>query len=102
MEADLGAANASLTQTQASLKTVQGQLDTANSTLTALHPTLLANYVNGDISKVRDDAQANGWKLVEDPDRSSTAAVDTVLEQTPAPNTTVVAGSVIIVRFKSV
>jgi beta-lactam-binding protein with PASTA domain len=89
-----------LAQTQASVKAVQGQLDTANATLTALHPTPLSNYVNGDISKVRADAQTNGWTVVADPGNSPTAAIGTVLEQTPAPNTTMVAGSVIFVKVK--
>ena len=96
----LDAANASLTQTQASLKTLQGQLDTANATLAALHPTPLANYVNGDISKVRADAQTNGWTVIAEPGNSPTAVIGTVLEQTPAPNTTMVAGSVIFVKVK--
>ena len=96
----LDAANASLSQTQASLKTVQGQLDTANATLTALHPTPLTNYVNGDISKVRADAQANGWTVIAEPGNSATAPIGTVLEQTPAPNSTMVAGSVIFVKVK--
>ena len=100
LQADLDAANTSLTQTQASLKTLQGQLDTANATLTALHPTPLANYVNGDISKVRADAQANGWTVVAEPGNSPNAAIGTVLEQTPAPNTTMVVGSVIFVKVK--
>ncbi len=100
LQAELDAANGSLTQTQASVKTLQGQLDTANATLVALHPTPLANYVNGDISKVRADAQANGWTVIAEPGNSPTATIGTVLEQTPAPNTTMVAGSVIFVKVK--
>ena len=100
LQTELDAANASLTQTQASLKTLQGQFDTANATLTALHPTPLANYVNGDISKVRADAQANGWTVIAEPGNSPTAVIGTVLEQTPAPNSTMVAGSVIFVKVK--
>ena len=96
----LDTANAALAQTQASLATVQGQLDTANATLAALHPTPLANYVNGAISKARSDAQANGWILIEQPGNSPTAAIGTVLEQTPAPNTTMVTGSVLFVKVK--
>lgn len=96
----LDTANASLAQTQASLKTVQGQLDSANATLAALHPTPLANYVNGTIQKARSDAQANGWTLIEEPGSSPTAALGTVLEQTPAPNTTMVTGSVLFVKVK--
>jgi PASTA domain-containing protein len=94
----LDAANASLAQTQTQLKAAQGQLDTANATLAALHPAPLANYVNGPVSKLRSDAQANGWTLIEEPGSSATAAPGTVLEQTPAPNTTVVSGSVILVK----
>ena len=96
----LDTTNATLAQTQASLKTVQGQLDTANATLAALHPTPLANYVNGTIQKVRSDAQANGWTVIEEPGNSPTAALGTVLEQTPAPNTTMVTGSVLFVKVK--
>lgn len=96
----LDTANASLSQAQASLKSVQGQLDQANATLTALHPTPLANYVNGNIAKVRSDAQANGWTLIEEPGTSASAAPGTVLEQTPAPNATMIAGSVILVKVK--
>lgn len=96
----LDATNATLADTQTSLKTVQGQLDAANATLTALHPAPLANYVNGTIQKARSDAQANGWTLIEEPGNSPTAALGTVLEQTPAPNTTMVAGSVLFVKVK--
>ena len=96
----LDAANASLAQTQADLKTAQGQLDAANATLTQLHPTPLANYVNGAVTKVRSDAQANGWTIIEEPGSSATAAPGTVLEQSPAPNTTMVTGSVILVKVK--
>jgi len=98
--AQLDAANASLAQTQAALKTAQGQLDAANATLTQLHPTPLANYVNGAVTKVRSDAQANGWTIIEEPGSSATAAPGTVLEQSPAPNTTMVTGSVILVKVK--
>jgi hypothetical protein len=96
----LDTANASLTQTQASLQTAQGQLDAANATLATLHPAPLGNYVNGTSSKARSDAQANGWILIEEPGNSPTAAIGTVLEQTPAPNATMVAGSVLFVRVK--
>ncbi|MEP7047425.1 MAG: PASTA domain-containing protein [Ilumatobacteraceae bacterium] len=96
----LDTANTSLAQAQATLKTVQGQLDAANATLTALHPALIANYVNGPIQKARSDAQANGWTLIEDPGNSPNAALGTVLEQTPAPNTNMVAGSVLYVKVK--
>lgn len=93
LQTDVSAATASLTQTQALLKTVQGQLD-------ALHPTPLGNYVNGSIGKVQADAQANGWTVIEQPGNSPTAAVGTVLEQSPAPNTTMVVGSVLYVTVK--
>jgi prefoldin subunit 5 len=94
----LDAANASLTQTQASLKTVQGQLDAANATLTALHPGPLSNYVNGNVSKARSDAKANGWILIEQPSDTPSGSVGTVLEQTPAPNSIMIAGSVLYVK----
>jgi prefoldin subunit 5 len=98
--AQLDAANASLTQAQAQVKTLQGQLDAANATLTALHPTPLGNYVNGPITKVSSDAQTNGWTLVEQPVNTGTAAAGTVLKQIPAPNATMVAGSVVWVEVK--
>jgi uncharacterized protein YPO0396 len=94
----LDTANQSLAQTQASLKTVQGQLDAANATLAALHPIPLANYVNGTIAKARSDAQANGWNLIEQPANTPNANVGTILEQSPAPNTTMVTGSVLYVK----
>jgi PASTA domain len=94
------AANASLTQTQAQLKTAQGQLDAANATLAELHPAPIGNYVNGPIDKVRSDAQANGWTLVEQLVTTGTAAPGTVVKQTPAPNATMVAGSVLLVEVK--
>lgn len=100
LQADLDTATASLTQTEASLKTVQGRLDAANATLAALHPAPLGNYVNGTIAKARADAQANGWTLIEEPSNSSTGAVGTVIEQVPAPNTTMVAGSVLHIKVK--
>ncbi len=94
----LDTANQSLAQTQASLKSVQGQLDAANATLTALDPTPLPNYVNGNISKARADAQANGWTLIEQPADTPNANVGTILEQAPAPNSTMVSGSVLYVE----
>ena len=94
----LDTANQSLAQTQASLKTVQGQLDAANATLTALDPTPLPNYVNGNISKARADAQANGWTLIEQPSDTPNANVGTILEQAPAANSTMVKGSVLYVE----
>ncbi len=96
----LDAANASLTQAQAQLKTTQGQLDQANATLAELNPAPIGNYVNGAIAKVRSDAQANGWTLVEELVTTGTAVAGTVLEQTPAPNTTMIAGSVLLVKVK--
>lgn len=98
--AQLDTANASLSQAQASQKTLQGQLDAANATLAALHPAPLGNYVNGTITKARSDAQANGWTLIEEPGNSSSGAVGTVLEQIPAPGTTMVAGSVLHIKVK--
>ena len=101
LQTELDAANGSLTQTQASVKTLQGQLDTANATLVALHPTPLPNYLNGPISKVNADAQANGWIVKEVPATTpSNAATGTVLEQSPDAGATVVAGSVIFVKVK--
>ena len=94
----LDTANASLAQTQATLKTVQGQLDAANATLTALHPTPVANYVNGPVSKARSDAQANGWTVIEQPANNPSANIGTVVEQAPAPNTTMVKGSVLYLK----
>jgi hypothetical protein len=102
LQADVAAATATLTQTQASLTTVQGQLDTANKTLTALHPVKLANYVNGNLAKVRADAQTNHWVLIEEAGTSPTAAVDTVLAQNPGADTNMVTGSVLIVEVKQV
>ena len=67
-------------------------------TLTALHPTPLPNYVNGNISKARADAQANGWTLIEQPADTPNANVGTILEQAPAPNATMVTGSVLYVE----
>ncbi|MEP7203235.1 MAG: hypothetical protein ABI894_11525 [Ilumatobacteraceae bacterium] len=93
----LDAANQSVVQTQAQLKTVQGQLDTANATLAALHPIPLPNYVNGNITKARQDAQTNGWTLIERP-ASTQGNVGTILQQAPAPNTTMVTGSVLYVE----
>ena len=83
---------------EASLKTVQGQLDAANATLAALHPTPVANYVNGPVSKARSDAQANGWTVIEQPANNPSANIGTVVEQTPAPNTTMVKGSVLYLK----
>lgn len=100
LQGDLKVATTQLDTANASLQTAQAQLDTANATLTALHPTPLANYVNGNVTKVRADAQANGWTVIEEAGTSPTAAVGTVLEQTPAPNTNMVTGSVILVKVK--
>ena len=94
----LDTTNATLAQTQASLKTVQGQLDAANATLAALHPTPVPNYVNGPISKARSDAQTNGWTVIEQPANNPSANIGTVVEQTPAPNTTMVKGSVLYLK----
>jgi len=94
----LDSANQSVAQTQASLKTVQAQLDTANATLAALKPTPLPNYVNGNIAKARSDAQTNGWTLIEQQTDTPNANVGTIVQQAPAPNSTMVAGSVLYVE----
>lgn len=100
LQGDLKTATTQLDTANAALQNAQAQLDTANATLTALHPTPLANYVNANVSKVRADAQTNGWTVIEEPGTSPTAAAGTVLEQTPAPNTNMVTGSVILVKVK--
>jgi len=94
----LATANKTVATTQASLATVQHQLDTASATLAALNPKPLPTYTNGDVGRARSDAAANGWKLIEQPTTSPTATPGTVLEQTPAPNTTVISGSVIYLK----
>ena len=65
----------------------------------ALHPIPLPNYVNSTITKARADAQANGWTLVEQTSDTPNAQIGTILEQSPAPNTTMVSGSVLYVEF---
>lgn len=91
----LDTANASLAQSQASLETVQDQFDAANATLTALDPTPLPNYVNASITRVRSEAQANGWTLIEKQSDTSSSNPGTILEQAPRPESTMVAGSVL-------
>ncbi len=98
LQADLKTATSQLDTANASLTQTQGQLDAANATLAALHPVPLGNYVNGTISKARSDAQANGWTLIEEVGNSPTGAIGTVVEQAPAPNTTMVVGSVLLVK----
>ncbi|MEP7115274.1 MAG: PASTA domain-containing protein [Ilumatobacteraceae bacterium] len=97
MQGEILTVTGQLDTANASLKTVQSQLDAANATLTALHPIPLPNYVNANIGRVRSEAQANGWTLVEQQSPTPSANVGTVLEQQPEADTTMVAGSILIV-----
>jgi chromosome segregation ATPase len=81
------------------LRTAQTQLQQANATLTALEVTKIENYVNSDISRIRSDAAAKGWVLVEQRVDSAQAAAGTVTNQQPGPGANVIRGSVVYVEY---
>jgi flagellar biosynthesis chaperone FliJ len=81
------------------LRTAQAQLQEANATLQALAPKQIENYVNTEISRLRSDASANGWFLVEQPVDNASTSANTIIGQQPAPGGTVIRGSVVYVEY---
>ena len=97
LTSDLAAMRTELDSANAALKKAQTDLAAANATLDKLNVMPAPNYVNGDIARVRTEASANGWTLIEQPTDSQTA-VGTVLEQFPAANSNMIKGSVLYVK----
>ena len=97
LTSDLDGARAELDASNAALKKAQSDLAAANARLDELKVVPVPNYVNGDIARVRTEASANGWTLIEQPTDSQTAA-GTVLEQFPAANSNMIKGSVLYVK----
>ena len=98
LTADLATARSELDTANASLRTAQSDLAAANAAYDALNVMPTPDYVKADVGRVRTDAAANGWTLVEQPTNSTTAVVGAVLEQTPAAGTNMVSGSVLYVK----
>ena len=112
MQAQLDDANAQIATLTADLDTARSDLDAANAALTTTQNDLAAaraaydalnvmpapDYVRADIARVRTEAAANGWTLIEQPTNSTTAPVGSVLEQTPAAGTNMIEGSVLYVK----
>ena len=106
LEDQLATASSQLTDAQATaqkatddLRTAQSQLQTANATLQALDAKPIVSYVNSDISRIRADASANGWVLVEQQVDSAQATPGTVTLQQPPAGETVIRGSVVYVEY---
>ncbi|MDP2291053.1 MAG: hypothetical protein Q8M22_07665, partial [Actinomycetota bacterium] len=87
LTADLATARSDLDAANASLKTAQSDLAAANAAYDALVVTPAPDYVRADIARVRTEADANGWTLIEQPTNSTTFAAGTVLEPSPAAGT---------------
>ena len=98
LTSDLAAARGELDTANATLKTAQSDLAAAKAAYDALEVMPAPDYVKADIARVRSEAAANGWTLIEQPTNSTTAAVGSVLEQTPAAGTNMVRGSVLYVK----
>ena len=98
LTSDLAAARSELDTAKASLKTAQSDLAAAKAAYDALQVIPAPDYVKTDIARVRTEAAANGWTLIEQPTNSTTVAAGTVLEQTPAAGTNMVKGSVLYVK----
>lgn len=96
LEADLSTARAQLDTANADLQRAQADRDAAVAQLDQLDPIPAPAYVDGDIGRARSDATANGWQLIEQTVESERAP-GTVLDQAPAPDTNMVAGSVLVV-----
>lgn len=88
-----------ITQLQNDAATTQSQLDTANATLEQLDPQPADDFVGMDIAKARDLAKSRGWVLVEMPIDKSGAPPNSVIAQNPAPGTTMIKGSLLIVEY---
>jgi hypothetical protein len=106
LEDQLATATSQLTESQNAsqraaddLRTAQTQLQQANATLTALDVTKIENYVNSDITRIRSDAAAKGWVLVEQRVDGAQAAAGTVTNQQPGPGANVIRGSVVYVEY---
>lgn len=98
LTADLATARSDLDTANAALKTAQDDLATAKAVVADLKLMPAPNYINADIARVRTEAVANGWTLIEQPTASTTVAAGTVLDQAPAANTNMVKGSVLYVK----
>jgi prefoldin subunit 5 len=83
------------------LRVAQADLQRANASLEALDPIAIENYVNGDIARLRSDAAANGWVLVERQVDGVSPTPDVVTNQAPGPGTTVVRGGVVYVEIET-
>ena len=96
----LDTANANVAKANSDLDAAKSQLKTANDTLAKLNPKPLPNFVNGDVTKARNQASANGWTIIEKTTDSPTApaGAGTVTAQTPAAGATMVNGSVLYVE----
>ena len=98
LTSDLAAARSELDTANASLKTAESDLAAAKAAYNALQVMPAPDYVKADIARVRTEAAANGWTLIEQPTNSTTVAAGTVLKQTPAAGTNMVKGSVLYVE----
>ncbi len=98
LTSDLATARSDLATANAALKIAQADLATANAVVADLKLMPAPNYINVDIAKVRAEAVANGWTLIEQPTDSTTVAAGAVLDQAPAANANMVKGSVLYVK----
>ena len=59
----------------------------------------IENYVGSDIGRIRSEASANGWYLVEQQVDDPQAAPGAIVSQQPAPGNDMIRGSVVYVQF---
>ena len=98
LEADLSAARTDLEAANAAAQQARNDLAEATAQLESLQLLVAPDYVNGDIARVRSDAAANGWTLIEEP-AESPSPPGTVLEQVPGAGANMVRGSVLYVTY---
>lgn len=94
LETELATARTQLETVNADLQQARADRDAAVAELAALDVTPAPDYVDTDIARVRSDANANGWRLIEQTVQSDEPP-GTVLEQMPPPNADMIAGSVL-------
>ena len=87
-----------LNQSTQAVAEAQAQLATATQSLTQLGVTTLSNFVNGSLNDAQQQADANGWTIVQQQVSNGSASPGTIIKQTPAAGSTMVKGSALFLQ----
>lgn len=98
LQGELNTAKSNADQARAEVQRLQAELDEANAALEDLNVQPLGNVVGVDIATVRNTARTNGWVVVERQVDNATAVPNSVTLQIPAPESNMIAGSVLYVE----